>query len=224
MTDKSFSVLFNWFFLHLVRYVGHSMGTTALFVMLHHRPERNAQISRITAMAPVTNIVNVTGVCGLFVPTVLVWFNFQNLILRRHSFISPRWMPLYTMAAMPVLHYTGWNQIQPEQMRDIFYYSPESTSTGTLLHFVNCWLAGRFQSRCGAVEYNLSRVRKPVDVYWAPGDWAAGEKDVHAIAKQLTGSPAVTMNKISSKGFGHLDFLWSEEARPYFPDLIEGAA
>ncbi len=199
------------------------MGTTALFVMLHHEPERNAQISKVTAVAPVTGIHNVFGIPYLLIPTIYVAVKFCNAVLGRYSFISPRWMPLYTMAAIPVLHVTGWNRIQPERMRDIFYYSPESTSTGTILHYIQCYLSGRFQSRSGGTVYDLSRVTRPVDVFWAPGDWAAGERDVSAIANQLTGSPAVSLNKISSKGFGHLDFLWSEDARPYFPDLIDGA-
>ena len=40
-----------------LRYVAHSMGMTALFVMLHNEPYRNSQISRVTALAPVTGMV-----------------------------------------------------------------------------------------------------------------------------------------------------------------------
>ena len=65
------------------------------------------------------------------------------------------------------------------------WYSPESTSNGTILHYINCWLAGKFQSRCGGVQYDLGHVRAPVDVFWAPKDWAAGQRDIDSIVGQL---------------------------------------
>ena len=57
-------------FLHL-RYVAHSMGMTALFVMLHNEPYRNSQLSRVTALAPVTGIAHPTGIIANFLPTAL---------------------------------------------------------------------------------------------------------------------------------------------------------
>ena len=76
------------------------------------------------------------------------------------------------------------NSLQPEEIRRVMWYSPESTSTGTILHYIHCWLAGAFQSRCGGVQYDLGQVRAPVDVFWAPRDWAAGRKDIDDIVKQ----------------------------------------
>ena len=48
--------------------------------------------------------------------------------------------------------------MQPEEIRRVMWYSPESTSTGTILHYINCWLAGAFQSKCGGVQYDLGQV------------------------------------------------------------------
>ena len=47
------------------------MGMTALFVMLHNEPYRNSQLSRVTALAPVTGIAHPTGIIANFLPTAL---------------------------------------------------------------------------------------------------------------------------------------------------------
>ena len=94
------------------RYVAHSMGMTALFVMLHNEPYRNSQISRIAALAPVTGISHSTGIIANFLPTALGVIQFCNGALGNYSFISPKWLLCYGPAALIVLHYTGWHHIQ----------------------------------------------------------------------------------------------------------------
>ena len=94
------------------RYVAHSMGTTALFVMLHNEPYRNSQISRVTALAPVAGIAHPTGIIANFLPTALGIIQFCNGALGNYSFVSPKWLPCYGLGAILVLHYTGWHQIQ----------------------------------------------------------------------------------------------------------------
>ena len=42
-------------------YIGHSMGTTSLFVMLNEFPEMNNIIDYCVAMAPVAHIPHMTG-------------------------------------------------------------------------------------------------------------------------------------------------------------------
>ena len=110
------------------------------------------QISRVSALAPVTGISHPTGIIANFLPTALGIIQFCNNALGNYSFISPKWVPCYGPAALIVLHYTGWHHIQPEEIRRVMWYSPESTSTGTILHYINCWLSGAFQSKCGGVQ------------------------------------------------------------------------
>ena len=88
------------------------MGTTALFVMLHNEPYRNSQLSRVTALAPVTGITHPTGIIAHFLPTALGIIQFCNGALGNYSFVSPKWLPGYGLGAILVLHYTGWHQIQ----------------------------------------------------------------------------------------------------------------
>merc|ERR1719373_365719 len=107
-----------------LRYVAHSMGMTALFVMLHNEPYRNSQLSRVTALAPVTGIAHPTGIIANFLPTALGVIQFCNNALGNFSFISPKWMPCYAPAALIVLHYTGWHHIQPEPRVDLHRHHP----------------------------------------------------------------------------------------------------
>jgi lysosomal acid lipase/cholesteryl ester hydrolase len=44
-----------------LRFIGHSMGTTALFAMLSKLPEMNSKIIKAIALAPVTHIENMSG-------------------------------------------------------------------------------------------------------------------------------------------------------------------
>lgn len=44
-----------------LRFVGHSMGTTAFFAMLSETPAMNAKIGRAVMLAPVTQAKNMYG-------------------------------------------------------------------------------------------------------------------------------------------------------------------
>ncbi len=44
-------------------YIGHSMGTTAFFIMLSERPAYNVKVRAMSALAPVSFMTQVSHVC-----------------------------------------------------------------------------------------------------------------------------------------------------------------
>lgn len=70
-------------------------------------------------------------------------------------------------------------------------YSPNSTSTKTILHYLRVFRSGNFTSRDKSVKYDLRKTDVPVEVYWTEGDWAAGKDDINDIVQAL---PKVTVS------------------------------
>ncbi len=63
------------------------------------------------------------------------------------NFNSPRRIPFYPLFAVAVLHYVGWNHVDPDLLKDVLYFSPGSTSTLALQQYIDCHVAEGFYSR-----------------------------------------------------------------------------
>ncbi len=193
-----------------VEYIGHSMGVTALFVMVNVYPERYAQIAHCTALAPVTRIAHVAGIPSYFLRAAELSALAANAVGIYH-FDFPRCIPGYSLLCTLVMMAIGYNEAEPRRAGEVLEFSPSPCSTTTVRHYIACHRSGRFCSRDGSINYDLSAVRCPVDIWWSSEDWAAGEKDIAEITESL---PHVTsVQKLDSKDFGHQDFTWANSAR-----------
>ena len=90
-----------------LRYIGHSMGTTALFVMFHHYPEMKNTISHVTAIAPVAYLRNLGGRIYWFTAAANSLFRLMNL-LNHWALLSPKYIPGYCFAAFFVLQVSNY--------------------------------------------------------------------------------------------------------------------
>ena len=63
-----------------ISYIGHSMGTTALFVMFHHFPEMKNSIRDVVALAPVAYLRNLGGLVYWFTPAAFSLCRISNLL------------------------------------------------------------------------------------------------------------------------------------------------
>lgn len=139
-------------------YVGHSMGTTSLFVMLDLYPERASSIEHVLAVAPVTTVAQVSGYPAWFIPITQAIMNFFELV-KNPGLVSPKWIPLYCPTAMVVLMATGYHRFDGDTLPTVLTFSPSSSSTRTLLHYIRCMQRDRFCSFDGTRDFSLAHTR-----------------------------------------------------------------
>ena len=202
-----------------IHYFGHSMGTTALFAMLNHFPERNRQIEHCTALAPVTDVKSMHGIPAYFIPMASISAKWA----KHYDFMSvnfPKWIPCYSFVALAVVHGLGHHLVNLEDAADILTFSPAPCSITTIEHFIENFNQDIFRGRGTEGQvYSLENVTCPVSLWYSDDDWAAGEADVRDIAAKLPNVKHV--RKVEMSRFGHLDFLWAREARVVYEQMLQ---
>lgn len=222
-------------------YVGHSMGTTALFAMLSEMPEYNERIKLFIALAPVAFMSHIKSPLRLLAPfskdieKIMKFFG-QNEFLPQNKII--KWLSKYGCEMNEVERYICENTLfviagfDKEQYNStlasvIFAHSPAGTSTKTVVHYAQeIHENGNFQNfdygreenerRYGTEEppqYNLSNVAVPTALFYAQNDWLAGYQDVKKLYSNLPTQSAIDFYKIPFDSFNHVDFLWGIDAR-----------
>jgi len=106
----------------LHRYVGHSMGMTAFFVMLSMYPSRNQLFQGVVALAPVAGLgPNVSGSPSYFlssVPAVVAALNAVDI----HCFDFPAMkdiLPWYSLLAALTCYTIGYHEMDPERAGEL---------------------------------------------------------------------------------------------------------
>ncbi|TRY71661.1 hypothetical protein TCAL_08589 [Tigriopus californicus] len=192
-----------------IEFVCHSMGSTAFFVMMNYYPDMNRKIKRASIMAPVTNIEQVFGHPRRFLHSAEMSINVANA-LGLHAINLPKNVPFYAAISTLVTYATGYYDCDSRTLTDILAFSPASTSTKNILHYLACRKRGSFGNFDGTRTYSLTQVTCPVVMYWSASDWAAGRHDVAGIRSQLAN--LVEEHQVEDENFGHLDFMWGRSA------------
>ncbi|XP_055590845.1 lipase 3-like [Uranotaenia lowii] len=220
-------------------YVGHSMGTTMIFVLLASRPEYNDKVEAVFAMAPVAFMGHVKSPIRLLAPfshdiEMIIKFFGGNEFMPQNKII--RYLAKYGCELTEAERYICENTVfvlcgfDKEQynatlMPVIFGHTPAGTSTKTVVHYAQeIHESGNFQRfdygeaensrRYGQAKppsYDLEAIRTPVALFYANNDWLAGPNDVANLFNRLSQS-AIGMFKVPNDNFNHVDFLWGNDA------------
>ncbi|KAJ1523634.1 hypothetical protein ONE63_001477 [Megalurothrips usitatus] len=218
-----------------VLYGSHSMGGTALLVLLSERPQYNA---RVRASFMLTPAVYFTHVRGSFQRTrrklrwgynALSGLRMENPLMRRPvpelclgadgMKVSPACMHFFTDAQGP-FHSDKNNTYMPILLR----HWPGGTSVSQLVHFAQLIIRGdgffkfdfgpeRNLDKYGTVyppAYNLTNVRSPVFIFYCQNDYQAHYKDIKKLGADLPGLAGLYMTP--SETFNHLDIMYDEDA------------
>ena len=204
---------------HKISFLGHSMGSTAFFVMMNEQPLYNCIITQSVLLAPVTNISSAFGYPSRFLSMAKVSIGVANAF-GLHSINLPKWLLGYSHVSAPILYALGYHEMDPKMFRDIITFSPASTSTRNILHYLASKERDYFGNYNDTKSYSLSAVNCPVEIYWSANDWASGKSDVDAIAAQLINA-RVRVNEVKAENFGHLDFMWSSAAKETYKEVVE---
>uniref|UniRef100_A0AAG5CW88 Lipase n=1 Tax=Anopheles atroparvus TaxID=41427 RepID=A0AAG5CW88_ANOAO len=228
-----------------LHYVGHSQGTTGFFVMASTRPEYNAKVIQMQALAPVAYMEHMKS------PLLLVMTRFLNTldilmglfgigeflpntpILQEISkYICPT-TTVNNLCVHLLFLLGGYNptQMDPTLIPVLLGHTPAGSATKQLVHYAQEVRSRRFRMYDhGPVknylnyrsitppEYDLSKVTVPVVLYYGLNDFLAAPKDVHRLAGNL---PNLKQNvQVNDTLFNHLDFLIANDVKKLLYDEV----
>ncbi|CAH0694148.1 unnamed protein product [Spodoptera exigua] len=223
-----------------LHYIGHSQGTTSFFVLGSMRPEYNAKIISMHAMAPVAYMANnrnlflrvlasygndiesiarLIGI-GEFMPNSVIFTWAGQSMCRDEVVFQPICSNIMFLIG-------GWNEDQHNStmMPAIFGHTPAGASVRQLHHygqgitdrgFRRYDHGSRFSNyrAYGSFRppnYDLSKVTTPVFLHYSDSDPLAHVNDVDRLFREL-GRP-IGKFRIPQRKFSHIDFIYGINAK-----------
>ncbi|XP_055678137.1 lipase 3-like [Lutzomyia longipalpis] len=188
-----------------LHYVGHSQGTTVLFVMLSLRPEYNRVLLTAHALSPVafmshaqSPLVRLVGQFG----DLITWssyilgmreFMYDSTMLRLAGSIAcTNTVTIREVCANIVFLIAGYNspQLDRDSLPVMLQHFPAGASMLQLIHYIQLFKCNCFrQFNYGLMgnmmkyktpeppEYPLERITARIYLYYGDNDWLAATKD-----------------------------------------------
>ncbi|XP_055716021.1 lipase 3-like [Phlebotomus papatasi] len=223
-----------------LHYVGHSQGTTSLFIMLSLRPEYNNVILSAHALAPVAFMNNLRSpfvrafapfVNSLDTITSLLGMNEfmpSSTMMQMGGYLTCRdTSPFQEVCANVLFLIAGFNseQLNRTKLPYIMANTPAGAATRQLVHYGQLYNSGHFRQfdhgRLGnwaeygsfsPPDYPLDRITAPIALHFSDNDWLAAVTDVHRLRAELRN--VIGAFRVPLAAFNHLDFQWAVDIRP----------
>lgn len=221
-----------------VHYIGHSQGTTQFFAMASTRPEYNAKIRHMSALAPIAFLDHTRGTVrtlGFFASVLqkLAWMMSLTHVLDQSFLLKflERTACRQTAITRPICDnilflVAGYDsqELNVTLVPLITTYTPAGASIKQLLHFSQLlhnnekfalydygYEFNRFHYGQNAPpQYDLKKITAPVMLHYAYNDWISGVEDVDKLHAHLPNSKKMV---VPFDYFNHLDFMWARDAR-----------
>ncbi|KOB72805.1 Acid lipase-2 [Operophtera brumata] len=221
-----------------INYIGHSMGTTALFAMLSTKTEYNNILRAGFALAPVAFMTNLKSPIRLLA-TFSNDIEYLMKLLGANEFLPQnsvlRWLSKH---ACEINHYEeaicenslfvvcGYDEKQFNRslLPIILGHVPAGASTRTLIHYAQeIKNKGRFQmfdfgpsgnfklyGTINPPKYPVHEITLPIALFSSDNDLLASDIDVTNLYIQLANP--IEHYVVPFKEFNHMDFLWAIDA------------
>ncbi|XP_030080374.1 lipase 3-like [Drosophila hydei] len=209
-------------------YFGHSQGTTSIFVLASTRPEYNAKINVITALAPVAYMGNME--C----PLIGLAHSFFNVVGEGQELLpySSRLNGCFLSEAtlQTCLSYQwklfGKNpaELNKTMLPATMTHVPAGASSTQVLHYLQLHKSDRFceydhdpkenqriYGRAQPPDYPLEKITAPVALYYTQNDYMTAVVDVKRLIKRLPN--VVEDHMYPYKKWNHVDMIWGISAR-----------
>ncbi|OXA52641.1 Lipase 3 [Folsomia candida] len=223
-----------------LNYVGHSMGTTAFFVAMSLRPEYNAKVRKMIALAPAVHLEGMKsplrymarfGVIEKFIYDLLgngeILPDYVLKYMHQFAPSACTESDTFTTEICDNIMYAigGYNpgQMNETQMPVILAHAPSTCSTKSAIHFLQSVHSGKFRQydygMIGNIQkygqmnppiYKLSKVTAPVSIFWSENDVLCDPKGVKRLKNELPNCE--TSIKINDTQFTHIDYLYAKDA------------
>lgn len=229
-----------------ILYVGHSMGTTILFVLLSTRPEYNHKLKAGFTLAPVAYLTSVRSPIRILAPFTdnveiiaeLLGVNEflpQNIILKllaRELCEINKYEEEICENVIFILCGFDEKQFNKTLLPVILGHTPAGASTKTIFHFgQEIKDDGAFQmfdygtarnifkyGQKKPPQYPIQNITLPIAYFVSDNDWLASIKDAEMSYNKLINP--IEFYLIPFKGFNHLDFIWGTDAKTLVYDKL----
>ncbi|XP_033217874.1 lipase 3-like [Belonocnema kinseyi] len=218
-------------------YIGHSMGTTAFYVMATQRPDMNSNVRVMFSLAPVAFMRHIKSPIRILAPLaneieLIAQFLGKNEFLPQNRvlrLLAKFGCDLDTLEeeictnAMFVIFGFDAGEFNMTLLPVILAHTPAGTSTKSLTHFAQEVISDRFRpydygmlrniriyNSTVPPDYDLSKIEIPIALFYGDNDWLASTADVDRLYQQLP--KALGKFRIDYPKFNHLDFMWAIDA------------
>lgn len=232
-------------------YVGHSMGTTTMWIMANHFPEfATNSIRSMVALAPVATLSNMASPLLRLMAPISNQLERAFRMLGQHEFWSPRSFQFDIARKMcpkldkksrcevpenVIFLLCGFDKPQMNMtlLPKILGHTPSGTSLKTILHYVQIFKSKRFQAFDGGVNYNFHHYGSPGPRQYTlsrvqfPVAVFYGRNDWITVPKDVEtlakSLPNLVLHKeVPFEKFNHLDFMWAKDANTLlYKDIIK---
>ncbi|OXU23412.1 hypothetical protein TSAR_002182 [Trichomalopsis sarcophagae] len=225
-------------------YVGHSMGTSIVLILLSCKPEYNDKIRLVINMASVGYWIRPRNFIKLLKDNGEVLQRF--LLAARITEVFPQTLangeilngtcragsPFQHLCMDFIQYVSGYSPelFDTRLVAESFSYFPAGGSTQTLLHFYQNIKAGkmqmydhglvgnfaRYNQRTPPV-YNLENIVTPVVLIYGRSDAVATPEDSMDLLNRLRNARA---ESVPYDNFNHLDFIWGKDTKRLLQNRI----
>ncbi|XP_015838585.1 gastric triacylglycerol lipase-like [Tribolium castaneum] len=224
-------------------YIGHSRGTTLIFMYASTFPEKTQKLLKgIVALSPIAYLdlvwyLKLLGKLGPLIGNILLKLGLP--VINRYAEITInllqhicRWVPRLCKFAA-TLGSGRSNHLSPEDLLAFFSLYPYSIAVMQLIQYAQMYKAGKVQKYDYGLKnqeiyqqatpplYDLSKIKTPVYMFYGKHDILFKTKHVEKLYNEL-GSEKKNFTSIPTftdeddEQFGHNDFIWTKDLDKYF--------
>lgn len=202
-----------------INFIGHSMGASALLVLLSSVPRYNEYLRLGILLAPLAFMENVKG------PLKLLMTLSDELIkmMGDGEFLPSRKVPSWLankycegpkrFCTNPLLFLSGVstnNNWSASFIARLLYHIPAGGSTNTMLHYIQMAQNKKFHKfKEPTSEFPLINVTLPIALFSSSDDWLATMPNVLKLYFSLPNP--IDHHVIRGRNMSHTDFVWGSE-------------
>ncbi|XP_013105672.1 lipase 3 [Stomoxys calcitrans] len=222
-----------------LHYIGHSQGTAVFWVLCSEQPQYAQKILSMHALAPIAYIADMKSPLFRTLVLFLDFLTAATRMLRITEFMpNTKFLVDQTQVvchdnAMTqdvcsniLFLVAGYNseQLNKTMLPVMLSHTPSGASIKQLEHFGQLMKSGHFSkfdrgylrnqleyNRMTPPDYDLSRVKVPVALYYSMNDMLVSTTGVDRLARELP--HVIDKYLVPMEKFNHLDFLWAIDVK-----------